>query len=599
MRCDDIQATLSARMDGEAVNDTILDRHVARCAECRSFLAGATAVRRELRLSPVVDEIPDVRRAVVDRLAATEPRRPVRRRWSQLVPVAATLVVGMVIGASLFATASRQPVVAEEFSTRVLAAQHVVATFTASVTIEERGWHPAVPVRRFQGTIDYRAPEELTIALADRTRYPDAGWPTNDVQRVVTAASEWSRALPRCPSSQLPGCLPAEPRTTGVADRVPFSGLGRSALEAIVPVNSFRLGGGEDLGSRNTSAGEQLGMSVDVGQVEPLLSAFLGAGNWRELHPADPVELWVDAAGLTPRELVVRAGAGSIREQWAAQRGLDDLPGAPLVRIVITPQQRDPAPPPPTPSGLRSAGFATTPVALPEPDLPDGMSPYRAGTQTTTEHDIATATWSDGRAWVRLRAVRDWRAARLFGDVGSLVRRVTVSDGRTLYIGREGHTIAIHTDDLELVLDGTLSEDDLLTIAASVPVEGRPIPRDWSEVADATLAEAAAALPGLLLPQDLDGFGHPAVQISDDVVTIGYAGSGGRELLVTERRGTSIAPPIVANVVGVEVRGRAGRYLPDSGVLEWAEDGIVVSLRSRDLGVDALIRIAEGMGPAS
>lgn len=598
MRCEDIQATLSARMDGGSVDDAILDGHVATCAACRSFLEGATAVRRELRLSPLVDEVPDVSQAVMDRLDTPETRRPARGRWSRVVPVAASLVVGAVIGASLFATATRQPSVAEEFSQQVLAAQHVVSTFTAAVSIEERGWHPAVPIRRFHGTLDYRAPEELTIELVDRTSYPDANWPANDVERVVTATTEWSRALPACPISQLPGCLPPDPRLTGVSDRAPFSGLGRGSLEAIVPVDSFRLGGGEDLGNRITPDGEHLGMAVDVGQVTPLLSALLGAGNWRELHPSDAAELWVDAATLTPRELLVRAAAGSIRDRWALERGLDDRPGELLLHVTITPEDRPLNLPPPAPTGLRSAGFTTAPVRLPEPDLPEPMSRYRMGTQPTTEHEIAIATWSDGRAWVRLRGVRGWTASRLFGDLGSLVRRVSLADGRTVYIGREGHTIAIHTADLELVLDGTLSEDDLLAIAASLPVEGRPIPRHWSEVSDATLADAAAAVPGLLVPPDLDGFGEPAVQVTGDVVTIGYAGSGGRELLVTERRGISVAPPIVANVVGVEVRGRSGRYLPDSGALEWVEDGVVVSLRSRDLSLDDLVRVADSMRAA-
>lgn len=600
MRCEVIQQDLSARLDGERADSTMLDRHLAECPDCRAFLDGAQRVRRELRIAPLGEDVPEITPAVVERLGE-QNRRPAapRAEWWGAMSVAASLVVGLVLGGLLATTANRDPSVAEELGDRVLAAQHTVVAFYADLTVEERGWHPAVPVRRYEGTLRYGAPEQLRIDLRDRTTYPDASWVANDLSRVVTRTAEWSTATPPCPRSQLPGCLLDTPRTTGVSDRVPLSGLGAQALDAVVPVHSLHLGGGTDLGTRTTGDGRQVGVIADVAQLRPLLDALVGVGSWRELHPTDPVELWVDAVSFTPRELTVRAGAGTLRQRWALERGLSDPAGEAVLNVRFDPRESpeevaEPEPPGPLPT----AGFVDGEVDLPLPGtLPQGMDRYRSGVQLTGTHDVETVTWTDGRAWLRLRGVEAWSGKRLFGDLGPLVRRVTLPDGRIVYLSGDGQTAAIHTDGIDLVLEGSVGRDVLLDVAASIPVEGRRVPTDWVEAADGSLTDAAAALPGLLVPSGLDGFGPPSVRIGEAQVVIGYAGSGGRELVVTQRAGGALSPPVVSDVIGVAVRGRPGRFLPEAAELEWVEDGVVVSLHSEDLGLTGLLRVAADLRP--
>lgn len=594
MRCDEIQMALSEQLDGERVDADVLDGHVAGCAHCQNFLASSVQVRRHFRLSPLDEDIPEITGAVVGQLPAGRPGRGGRRpRWRASAPVAASLVVGMLVG-GLVTASGREPSVAEELGDRVLAAQFSVDEFEASITIEEYGWHPDVPVRRYDGVLGYAAPEELVIELRDRTSYPDETWAPNDARRVVTRDAEWSTALPGCPRSQLPGCLGDGPRTTGVTDRVPLSGLGAQALDVVVPVQSLALGGGTDLGTRAMPDGQQVGVTADVAQLAPLLESLLGAGNWRELYASDQVELWVDATTFTPREVIVRAAGGGLRERWAQERGLGDRPDEVLLEVQFVPREtglEDQLPSPP--DGLRSAAFVDSDIDLPIPtNLPVGMRRHRSGIQVTTEHDVATVTWNDARAWLRLRGVDQWSGGRLFGDLGPLVRRVTLSDGRTLYVSGDGATVAIHTDGLDLLLEGSVRRDMLVEIAASIPVTGLRVPADWAEAADSSLTEAAKELPGVLVPSRLDGFGPPAVQVSDGQVVIGYAGSGGRELVLTQQAGNAVSPPVVLDVIGIEVRTRPGRYLPASGELEWVEEGMVVSLRSDDLGLIDLLRVA-------
>lgn len=598
MRCDQAQLDLSGRLDGERTDDVRVDGHLDGCADCRTFLEVSRRARRELRLAPLDDQVPDIVLGVRARLRESPPPATSSRpRWRGTAQVAATLVVGMLVGGLLTSASTRQPGVAEELGALALAAQRGVVAFEAELEIEEHGWHPAVPVRRYDGVLRYAAPEQLTLELHDRTRYPGPEWVPNHLTRVVTADAEWSTAVTSCPRAQLPACLPATPTTGGVVDRVPLSGLGARLLDAVVPVESLHLGGGTRLGTRTSPDGRLIGVQADAAQLAPLLDAVVGVGTWRELHPTDPVELWVDDDDLTPRELTVRAAGGDLRGRWASERGLSDDPGDILLTIRLTPRAAaGDLPEHRAPEGLPSARFVETEVDLPLPaSLPDGMVVHRRGVQVTSEHDVATIAWTDGRAWLRLRAVEDWAADRLFGDLGSLVRRVTVPDGRVVYASGDGQAMAIHTRGLDLVLEGSVGRDALLETAASIPVDGRRVPADWVEAADATLAEASAGLPGLLVPSELAGFGPPAIRVGDGQVTIGYAGSGGRELVLTQRTGRAVSPPVVQDVVGVEVRGRPGRFLATGFELEWVEGGIVVSLRSQDLGLGELLRIAEDL----
>lgn len=595
MRCDDAQLAVSGRLDGDRAEHVGIDRHVERCPDCRTFVAASLRARRELRFAPLGDHVPDVLAGVLARLPESSPTVGSQPpRWRLTVPVAATLVIGMVVGGLLASTSAHQPSVAEELGELALAAQHRVVAFEAELDIEEHGWHPAVPVRHYAGVLRYAAPEELVLEVRDSTRYPGPAWTPNDVTRVVDRDAEWSTAVTGCARAQLPACLPAGPSTGGVVDRVPLSGLGAQLLDAVVPVDSFHLGGGTRLGTRTSPEGRLIGVAADAAQLAPLLDAVVGVGTWREVHPTDPVELWVDHETLTPRELTVRAAAGELRGRWAKERGLSDDPGDVLLRIRFTPREPDRDPPPRDhPDGLPSARFVETEVDIPLPArLPDGMGLHRRGIQVTSEHDVATVTWTDGRAWLRLRAVDDWTGDRLFGDLGTLARRVTLPDGRIVYVSGDGQAVAIHTSGLDVLLEGSVGRDPLLETAASIPVEGRRVPAGWAEAADATLAEAAAELRSLLVASELDGFGPPAIRVDDGQVVIGYAGSGGRELVLTQRAAPAVSPPVVQDVVGVEVRGHPGRFLAGGSELEWVEGGLVVSLRSQDLGLTELLGIA-------
>ncbi|HSS09699.1 MAG TPA: zf-HC2 domain-containing protein, partial [Acidimicrobiales bacterium] len=316
MRCKSAQAALSARLDSALPpeEERILLDHVAGCPSCQTLQHRLLDLRRRLRVEPL-GQVPDVAPRVLAELgrrtgsARRWPVRRIRRPW--LRPVAVAFAAGVVAGAAFIGLNPRRPaqVVAADIDAQVLAAQRHVSTLSADITIVERGWHPRVPLRTFEGTLRYQAPESLALQLADRTHYPSAAWRRNDISVVVAEDRWWSSGFPACPVALEPSCEPPAPRQRAVINREPFALDSPSGLDLVVPVASFDIPTAPStLPSRQVSGRPAIGVETTVAQLAPRLSGLQQAGNWRELFPADPVELWLDQSNLVPLALTVRAG---------------------------------------------------------------------------------------------------------------------------------------------------------------------------------------------------------------------------------------------------------------------------------------------------
>jgi hypothetical protein len=209
---------------------------------------------------------------------------------------------------------------------------------------------------------------------------------------------------------------------------------------------------------------------------------------------------------------------------------------------------------------------------------------------------VAVRTWTDGRAWVKVRATRDWPGGRLFGDLGQLVRPAGLGAG-VAYWSEDGSRLAVHGEGVDLLVTGSVSGSDLARVAASLPVAGRPVPAGWAEAATSTLPEVVAADRGLRVPRDLRGFAPPAVRADGRTVTLAYAGPGARGFLLVQAPGGRLTPPLDDDPLGVRVRGHDGRWSPGRGELEWVEDHRVLTLRSNTLPLEELLTIGASLEP--
>ena len=611
MSCDQVQQRLSEAFDGVAATDDVdITAHLRDCAGCRAFTETMEAVRQRLRVVPL-DQAPDLAPAVIARLEAPAPLSsgPRQSRWRDrrwIGGAAAAFVAGALVGASLVGEGPASPPrpAAAELPGQVVAAQRTLESLTATVEVIERGWHPSVPERRLQGTLRYRAPESFALQLRDRTEYPDRSWQPNDLTLVVDDDRMWSGGLRDCPAAAQPGCTPAAPRVRAVVDREPFADSLPVPLDLVLPVDGFRdAAAPAALGQREVDGRSATGVTVTAAQIQGVLAPLRTAGNLREIHPSDRVDLWLDTDTLTPLLTLVRPAPGVDRARWAARRGYADADGPVLeIRLgdlTVNGDVDAGAFPPPPVDGV-SAGFRDGPApAVPTPArLPAGMAPFRSGVvQVAGGSPVAVRTWTDGRAWVAVRAVAATGGEPpLFDDLGPLVRPQRLGAAGLGYVG-DGRRIALHGADLDLVVSGSLSRHELTDVASSLGVTGEIVPAEWGAASTATLAEAAAARPGLLQPRDLEGFEPPAVRIDDDVVVLSYAGPGDRAFLLVQGPGRVLTPAADPDARGVRVGDVVARYLPETGELSWVARDTIVSLRSTTLAVGELAGIARRLEP--
>ncbi len=641
--CVEVQRRLSLDADGDSGPDIGPDgkgpgaapwrAHVRGCGRCSSFAATVADIRHQLRVEGL-DRAPDVTGAVLAALPAGRRSRPGHLRRGparRMVPVAAAFVVGCLAGAGVVVIGDdgSGPVSAAPLAELVRDAQHRVTSLSAVVEMVERGWHPDVPERTFTGTLRYRAPESLALSLDDTTAYPSAAWTPDDVALVVDDDRWWATGPRDCPVAAQPGCTPASPDLVAVEHREPFAESSPVPLELVTPVTSFGLAAGSAAaGSRTIEGRTALGTTTTAGQLGGVLDGLAPAGNLRQVHPSDPVELWLDADSLVPLTLTVRAAESPDRQRWAANRGYRDDPGDTVVdvrlRDVVVNGALPPASFPDAPPGARllDGGFADEAIPA-DPGgapgggipgagrvdpaaLPPSLRPHRSGTagadRGTGEAQagpgaVSVHTWTDGRAWLKVRSSASWDGGRLFGELGALVRPVELPGAGVAYVSEGGSRVGLHGQGVDVVVSGSLAPAELRRAAAGLGVTGLPVPSDWAEAATTTLEALAEEVPGLLVAAVPPGFAAPAARRDGDVVTLAFTGSGERGfLVVADATGTLLAPSD-PDVAGVRVRGRDGRWNPGRGELEWVEDGTAYALASRTLSLAELLAVAASMEP--
>jgi len=557
------------------------------------------------RLADVGPE-PDVAPAVMARLADGRAPLVAARRHRRVIPLVAAAVAGIVIGATVASgglPGRRPSSVSADVSQRVLRAQTRVDSLTADVHVVERGWQRQVPVRTYDGTLRYRAPESVALHLIDRTRYPSRAWPVNTTTFVVDGSRAWDRGPVPCPPGSEPACAPTEPRVRVTEGREPFAADLPAPLDLIVPVRSFAVtGSAPGLADTRVDGRKAIGVRTTAAQIDPLLAGLRRAGNWRDFYPADRADLWLDASSLVPLRVEIYAAGGPDHRAWAAARGYVDRPGDQLLSVELSHVVANGAaaqrafPGPPAGAQAVNDGFADVQLyGLQTPaSLPAGMHPYRAG--TATAGPVTVLTWTDGAAWVKTRATSAWTGTRLFGhDDDTIVRRTTLPGVGVAYVAEGGQRILIHGADLDAEVTGSIPAAQLVRFAGSQGVHGIEVPAGWAEATTGDLVAAHAALPHLLLPQSTAGFTAPAVRVDGATVTLSYSGAGARAFELVQSPGDVLAPPLTADVRGVEVRGVSGRYAPDAGTLEWVEGGRVIELRSQTVSVGELLSIAAGL----
>lgn len=621
MRCDVVEREISAGLDGLPI-DASARAHLEACPRCPRFEAQARRLRDAVRLEPA-PEVPDLVGPIMERVR----REPARPGWGREIAAfaAAALVVALVVGG--LPGARRGPAVrASELPRLVAEASGEITAYRAVFDVVERGFSEEVPERRFEARVAFRAPERFRAEVRDRTEYPSAAWPQNDVTLAVDG-DRWSLQAPvPCPREALPACAPGERRSLAVRGRAPFDGDAPLPTDVVVPVKT--LSGAGRL--RVLDEGVVLGRPVvrvqlDLRDATPLLAFLQAGGSWRPLFPLDRVEVTLDAETWFPLGYEVRAAGGPEREAWALRNGLSsEAPGSVLLELRARSFRADLPPgwrPEVERSGAVDRGFrdATRRDLAFEPTVPAdlaGLEPYRAGFQG---REVVTS-YARGLSWLRIRETRSWDQEALFGDVGPLAAPVRVPGGGVAYheppTATLGRRLAVHTAGRDLFLESNLPLDHLLEVVASMGVRGRPVPAAWrvrtlpggTLELGAPLAQAVQAFPDLAVPRRLPAEYRLWTLLlsrrAEGVAVTAFFRRPGGELAgvgirLHQAEGTGLPPPTDPGALAVRVGGLVGRYSPIRGELEWVEGGVYRSLRAEGLDLDHLVAIAESLAPAA
>jgi hypothetical protein len=256
----------------------------------------------------------------------------------------------------------------------------------------------------------------------------------------------------------------------------------------------------------------------------------------------------------------------------------------------------------------KRAGFRpVTPTSTEDLRLTSSAAPRIDGGGNQT-----LLTYSNGLRYLRVVEQPRWRGDRLFGPVGEDAERVDLGGGGIAYYEpageQQGRRLAIHTGDTNIYLETNLSREELLGVAASLPLDGRAIPASWTvqRTNDATtqrltLEDARARTSFAFdVPQSLPG-GYVLASVERTVV-----GDVDSVTLMLRQRDSDLGagpirihletasalPPAATGQETVALGTGTARWTPSRGRLEWIEQGVLRSIDGPGLDLGILTAVA-------
>ena len=279
MRCEHARLGLSVALD-ETLSDAEAGELSGACRGLPRLCSAGTGMARAAEPAARRGGRSDARRRAA-RVAAisttSDAHRPRRRMsWRMMpVPLVATFVAGVLVGASVMVVNRPAEVVASRHRRPRARGPARLETLAADVRIVERGWNPDVPARHVPaGRCDTRRPSRSGSGSRTRPVAPRRSWRANDTDLVITEGRWWSpgRAPALCSSS--PGA-----RSTSRACRARTSravrGDSAAPLDMVLPARSFSVPTGTTRLRTATMAGRSaIGLRTTVAEVTPILTGL-------------------------------------------------------------------------------------------------------------------------------------------------------------------------------------------------------------------------------------------------------------------------------------------------------------------------------------
>jgi hypothetical protein len=372
----------------------------------------------------------------------------------------------------------------------------------------------------------------------------------------------------------------------------PFDESVLTALEITGPSRSLTWWSGIEVRGQTVLAGRAAIQIETTVSGSDLLTAITSHGSWRELHPTDQALVWLDHATLIPLRVEVFANDSPERRLWAGRHGYKDKSGQPIFIVEVDELSLGA---PTIVLDLATAsingGFVEMPAAIANPSLPPGFTDHRQGQWVLPDGGMVwLRSWSDGRAWLMIESTAEWSDPHLFGLASRFVEPIELGADSVGYLSADRTRLSVHSDDVDLMVSGSVPVEVLVQTAASLGTSGQLAPAEWEE---SEVVPADELPPGTLLP-DVAGWSIAGLVDGDRRMVL-MVGSGNQSVLIESEPGNRLDPPTGPDFSEVEVRGTPGRFETGAGSLAWVEGGRVMRMRSSTVGLDTLLDLAESM----
>ncbi len=596
----------------------------------QAFEAQARKLRASIRIRPA-EEIHDLTDRIMDAVAASgaPARVPLRSRRSgggprpvrTIAPVAAALVVGLVAGSLAvggpWQRPSTRPIAAADLVRGIASAARTLDAYHATFAITEHGL-PGVGIRHLTMDVSFLSPGRYRLDVVDRTRYPTPRTPT-DLRFIANGAATYQRGPTGCPAGIDPRiCPPVQTVTTVRRDFSPQAPL---PTDLVLPLDVLSSPRGVTVMGTGTVLGRPaVEVQLTVRRAAPLFPFLRLGGTWRPFFPADRVVLWLDRSSWFPLRYTVYPSSDPGRVAWELRFGLSrEDSSRPIFDVSATAFST--TPPPADAFSIPRSGADVVPIADLrdsagfQPIIPIQTADLRAPTSAVVAPDGGGArqtliTYSSGLTYLHVGQLGGGAASNLFDATAERV--VLPGVGVAYYqpaTADLGRRLLLRTDEGIIALETNLSREELLQVAASLPVRSEGLTPQQrtarvgaSLVQVVTLADARRRAPFRFSPPA----SLPPGYVLSSALLTRLGGTIGVTLLYRQADSDLVGAPIrlhmepaarlpaaaSAQPAAVSVAGARGRWSPDLSKLEWLRDGVYYSLDAPGLELEPLLAIA-------
>jgi hypothetical protein len=448
--------------------------------------------------------------------------------------------------------------------------------------------------------------------VVDHTVYPSPAWTPTDLRAIVDGPTTYRSGPTGCPSNL--GAASCPPTRAIVDQRVPVANGSPLPADLVLPLDTLSSARGVTVLGEGTLLGRPvIRVELPFDRASPLFP-FIGlGGTWRPFFAEDRVVLTLDAQSWFPLRYTVFPSSDPARRSWELRFGLaEEPPGRAIFDVSATAfdERRPPAGIFAIPGGIApsvpiSSVNARLGVAPITPTAPGGLS--LTSTVLPAGGDGAPQlilTYSRGVSYLRV-GERIGAGPPPLIDPGA--ERVRLAGGTGYYVPAstdQGRRVVIHTAAADLFLESNLPRDQLLAVAASIPVRGEAVASSATRRVSLAEAQARFGSPLEATPTLPNGELLASVQLSTDRsapgVTLYYrqpsSDLAGAPIRLHLEHAAALPPIASASQSLLDVGGLSARWTPEGSRLEWIDNGVYRMLDAPGQSLGEVLTLARSFG---